>query len=70
MPKTGEKSRKIKLLKQGKRVRSPKRFWDKLYRILSKEYPHRSSQSRKTIVGGIWNNYSIPDKIEIIKKYQ
>lgn len=70
MPKRGEKSRKIKLLKQGKGVRAPKKFWDKLYRIISKNYPHRSAKSRKAIVGGIWRDYSIKDKIEIVQKYQ
>lgn len=70
MPILGEKSRKINLLKQGKGVRAPKKFWDRLYKIISNTYPNKSTTSKRAIVGGIWNNYSITDKIEIIKKYQ
>lgn len=65
-----EKSRKIRLLKKGKNVRPPLRWWNKMMKTITKEYSHRSKSEKAQILGGIWQNYSIDAKINIIKEYQ
>lgn len=70
MPKTGEKARKLKLLKEGKGVRPPKRWFDIIRKEVREEYPKVGQKRQGRIVGGIWAKMSRKSKEKIVKKYQ
>ena len=70
MPKYHERERKINALKSGENVRPPKKWWDKMFIIINKEYPLYSKNEKEQVLGGIWNSYSISTKIGIINEYQ
>lgn len=72
MPARGEKARKIRLLKQGKGVRPPKKWWSKWRRKIgaAKKYRGYSTERKSKIVAGIWHGYPTKTKINLVKKYQ
>lgn len=70
MPKYGEKKRKLSALKRGKGVRPPKKWFDKLKRTTSKQYPGYGKKRVGKIVGGIWSKMSEASKARVVKKYQ
>lgn len=70
MPKINEKSRKIKLLKEGKNVRAPKSWFNKMKNKIKNQYPTIDKKQINTIVAGIWNKFTTQQKIEIIHEYQ
>lgn len=70
MPKKGEKHRKIALLKAGKGVKAPKRYWDIMAKETKREYPGLSARRRAEVVGARWKRISREKKIEKIMKYQ
>lgn len=70
MPRKGEKLRKLRALSKGKGVRPPKKWWDKIRKGVSKQYPGFPKKRVAQVVGGIWSHSSIATKKKIVKKYQ
>lgn len=70
MPKKGEKARKLSALSRGKGVRPPKKWFNKMHKIVMKQYPNLSMKRHMQIVGGVWAKASTATKKKIVKKYQ
>ena len=70
MPKRGEKARKLKALSKGKGVRPPKKWFDKVKKSTTKQYPGYGKKRIGQIVGGIWSKSSVLTKKKIVKKHQ
>lgn len=63
------KAEKLKQLAKGKKVRPVKKWWTKMYRRVSKQYPGYGRKRKSTIVAGIWHDYSIATQKKIVKEY-
>ena len=70
MPIKGERTRKIRAIRAGRGVRPPKGWFDMMRPVIRKEYPGKTPKKINKIIGGIWQNYSTPSKIEIVKGFQ
>ena len=70
MPIRGERARKIRAIRSGRGVKPPKKWFNMMRPIIKKEYPGRNQKDINQIIGGIWQNYSTPSKIGIVKEFQ
>lgn len=70
MPKKGERARKIELIRRGKTVRPPKRWWKKMRKVVRRQYPEFGARRINRITAGVWHDYSPSTQIVIIRKYQ
>jgi hypothetical protein len=63
------KAEKIRRIKAGKKVRPPKRWWKKMYRRVSKQYPTYGKKRKSKIAAGIWHKMKKSSKLRVVSKY-
>jgi len=70
MPKKGDRARKLRSLSSGHGVRSPKAWFNRVKKDVSKQYPGFGQARKGQIIGGICARMSIANKKKIVRKYQ
>ncbi len=63
------KAEKLKDLAKGKKVSPIKKWWTKMYRKVSKQYPGYGRKRKAKITAGIWHDYSIETQKRLVMKY-
>lgn len=65
------KAEKLRRLKAGMKVRPPKKWWNKMYKKVSrqKKYSRFGRKRKSKITAGIWHKHKKATKIRIVRKY-